>query len=140
MARYWADDAGGERGDRPTVFPAYERGGLDAWAEFWHPDISWRAAEGALDDVGVFHGHDAMRRYYQQWEETFDELSIEVEELIVAGDKVVAAVRGLGQMKGSDAKIDIHYAIVLSFRDGKISKGREYFSHGEALEAVGLSH
>jgi hypothetical protein len=53
-------------------FPAYEQGGLDAWAEFWHPDIRWRAAEGALDDVGVFHGHDAMRRYYREWEETFD--------------------------------------------------------------------
>jgi uncharacterized protein len=120
-------------------FPAYEQGGLDAWAEFWHPDISWRAAEGALDDVGVFHGHEAMRRYYRQWEETFDEVSTELEELIVAGDKVVAAVRGLGRMKGSDSKVDIHYAIVLSFRDGKISKGREYFSREDALEAAGLS-
>jgi SnoaL-like domain len=25
-------------------FPAYEQGGLDAWAEFWHPDISWRSS------------------------------------------------------------------------------------------------
>jgi ketosteroid isomerase-like protein len=120
-------------------FPAYEQGGLDGWAEFWHPDISWRAAEGALDDVGVFHGHDAMRRYYRQWEETFDVLSTEIEELIIAGDRVVAAVRWAGRMKGSDAEIEIHYAIVLSFRDGKISKGREYFNREEALEAAGLS-
>lgn len=117
-------------------FPAYEQGGLDAWAEFWHPDISWRAAEGALDDIGVFHGHDAMRRYYGEWEETFDEVSIEVEELIVAGDKVVAAVRSVAKMKGSDAKINIRYAVVLSFRDGKISKGREYLTREEALEAA----
>ena len=34
-------------------FAAYERGGLDARAEFWHPDITWRAAEGALDGVGL---------------------------------------------------------------------------------------
>jgi hypothetical protein len=64
-----------------------------------------------------------MRRYYRQWEETFDEVSTDLEELIDAGDKVVAAVRGLGRMKGSDSKVDIHYALVLSFRDGKISKG-----------------
>jgi uncharacterized protein len=120
-------------------FLAYEQGGLDALAEFWHPDMSWRAAEGALDDIGVFHGHDAMRRYYREWEETFDEVSIDVEELIVAGDKVVAAVRGIGKMKGSEAKINIRYAIVLSFREGKISSGREYLSREEALEAVGLS-
>jgi uncharacterized protein len=120
-------------------FLAYEQGGLDALAEFWHPDMSWRAAEGALDDIGVFHGHDAMRRYYREWEETFDEVSIDVEELIVAGDKVVAAVRGVGKMKGSEAKINIRYAIVLSFREGKISSGREYLSREEALEALGLS-
>jgi ketosteroid isomerase-like protein len=79
-----------------------------------------------------------MRRYYEQWEETFEAVSIETEELIVAGDKVVAAVRGAGRMKGSDAEVEVRYAIVLSFRDGKIIKGREYLSRGEALEAAGL--
>jgi ketosteroid isomerase-like protein len=120
-------------------FPAYEQGGLDAWAGFWHPDISWRAAEGALDDIGVFHGHDAMRLYYRQWEETFDEFSMEIEELSASGDEVVAAVRGAGRMKGSDAEVVVHYAIVLAFRDGKIIKGREYLTRGEALEAAGVS-
>ena len=28
-----------------------EEDGLDGLAEFWHPGINWRAAEGALDDV-----------------------------------------------------------------------------------------
>ena len=53
-------------------FPAYDRGGLDALAEFWHPDINWRAAEGALDDVGLMEGPDALRHYYEQWEDTFE--------------------------------------------------------------------
>jgi ketosteroid isomerase-like protein len=80
-----------------------------------------------------------MRRYYRQWEESFDGVSTEIEELIVSGDEVVAAVRAAGRMMGSDAEVEIHYAIVLSFRDGKIIKGREYFSREEALEAAGLS-
>ena len=120
-------------------FPAYNQGGLDAMAEFWHPDISWRAAEGALDDIGVFYGHEAMRRYYRQWEETFDSMSMEADELIVAGDRVVAVVHGIGRLKGSDAAVNVHYAIVFSFRNGKISQGREYFKREEALEAVGMA-
>ena len=120
-------------------FSAYEQGGLEAWAEFWHPDISWRAAEGALDDIGVFYGHDAMRRYYRQWEETFDSFSMELRESIVAGDKVVVLIRSIGRMKGSDAEIKIRYAIVLSFRDGKIAEGREYLRREEALKAAGVS-
>ena len=41
-------------------------------------------------------------------------------------------------MKASDAEVDMRYAIVFTFRDGKIIKGREYLSRQEALEAAGL--
>ena len=118
---------------------AYSEGGTDAWAEFWHPDINWRAMEGALDDIGVMRGPEAMRRYYRQWEETFDEIRTEPDELIdVGGDQVLAVVRSVGRMKGSDAEVDIRYAVVISIREGKIGKGREFATREEALEAAGL--
>jgi ketosteroid isomerase-like protein len=118
---------------------AYDSGGLDASAEFWHPDIEWRAVEGYIDDVGVIRGPDGMRQYYRQWEEMFDAGRTEIEELIEAGDYVVALLRGVGRMKESDAEIDIRYAVVISVRDGKIAGGREYSTRQEALEAAGLS-
>ena len=49
---------------------AFADGGLDAMAEFWDPDIDWRAAEGAIDDVGEMHGPVAVRRYIQDWIDT----------------------------------------------------------------------
>jgi uncharacterized protein len=118
---------------------AYDRGGLNALAEFWHPDINWRAAEGALDDVGLMEGPDALRQYDEQWEDTFETIRAEVEELVEAGDQVVAVVRGIGRMRESEAEVDLRYAIVFSIRDGKIAAGREYFTREEALEAAGLS-
>ena len=48
---------------------AFSDGGLDAMAEFWDTDIDWRAAEGAIDDVGEMHGPVAVRRYIQDWME-----------------------------------------------------------------------
>jgi uncharacterized protein len=119
-------------------FAAYDSGGLDALAEFWHPDIEWRAVEGYLDDVGLIRGLDELRQYYRQWEETFDAARTEIEELIEAGDQVVAVLRGVGRMRDSDAEIDIRYAVVISIRDGKIVRGREYPNREEALEAAGL--
>jgi ketosteroid isomerase-like protein len=120
-------------------FPAYDRSGLDGLAEFWHPEINWRAAEGALDDVGLMEDPDAIRDYLRQWEETFEGGRMEAEELIDAGDQVVAVVRGIGRMKDSDAEIDMSYAILFTIRDGKIAMGREYFTREKALEAAGLS-
>src|SRR5256885_10659529 len=70
---------------------ALERGGLDAAAEFWDSDIEWRAVEGALDDVGVFSGRDAMRRYYADWLSMFDELRGEVEAVIFQAPHQVGA-------------------------------------------------
>jgi ketosteroid isomerase-like protein len=93
-------------------FAAYDSGGLDALAEFWHPDIDWRAVEGYIDDVGRIRGPDGLRQYYRQWEETFDAVRVEIEELTEAGDEVVALLRSVGRMKGSDAEIAIRYAVV----------------------------
>src|SRR5215208_601750 len=32
------------------------------WTSSWTPDIDWRAAEGAVDDVGEMHGPVAVRK------------------------------------------------------------------------------
>ena len=66
-------------------------------------------------------------------------LGIGDDPLIEADDQVVAVGRSVGRMKGSDAEIDIRYAVVISIRDGKIARGREYSTRQEALEAAGLS-
>jgi ketosteroid isomerase-like protein len=118
-------------------FAAYDEGGLDALAEFWHPEISWRAVEGYLDDVGVMRGKDALRAYVQDWLDTFDETRTEIEELTDAGEQVVAAVRGIGRMRGSDAEVDIRYGIVFWIRDRKIVQGREYATGKEASQPPG---
>lgn len=112
--------------------------GLDAAAEFWDPRIDWRAIEGAPDDIGVFTGHDAMRRYYEQWYETFEAIQLETEELIDAGDQVVVMLHVTAQMKGSDASVDMRVGIVYGLKDGLIVRGREYATRGEALKAAGL--
>ena len=51
-------------------------------AEFWTPDINWRAMEGAPDDVGEIQGREALRRYYQDWIDMFDNISVIPEELL----------------------------------------------------------
>ena len=77
------------------AWKAYVDGGLAAMAEFWDPDIDWRAAEGAIDDVDELHGPVAVRRYIQDWIDTFDDNSVVVEELRDVGDDRVLSVQRL---------------------------------------------
>jgi ketosteroid isomerase-like protein len=118
---------------------AFADGGLDALAEFWHPAVSHRAIEGALDDVGEMHGPEALRRYVQDWIDMFDDLTIGLEELREVGDDRVIAVQHLsGRAKISGAETGLRYAVVYTVRDGKIVDGREYPGREQALEALGL--
>jgi ketosteroid isomerase-like protein len=94
-------------------------GGVDAIAEFWDPDITWRAAEGAIDDVGEMHGPEAVRRYVQDWFDMFDDLTVVAEELIDAGDdRVVAVLRTTGRAKLSGIETEIRFSVVCTLRDG----------------------
>jgi ketosteroid isomerase-like protein len=122
-----------------AVLDAWERGGFDAAAEFWSRAIDWRSAEGALDDVGVIRGLDAMRVYLHDWLDNFDDLRFEADELIDAGEQVVAVQRMTGRAKASGVATEIRFAVVYTIREGKVVRGREYWSRAEALEAVGLS-
>jgi len=121
------------------MLAAFAAGSLDAMTELVDPDINWRAAEGAVDDVGEMHGAVAVRRYVQDWIDTFDDFSVVVEELRDLGDGRVLAVQRLkARAKLSGIEIDLRYAAVSTVRDGKIVRGREYLSVDQALEAVGL--
>jgi ketosteroid isomerase-like protein len=118
---------------------AYTDGGIDAAAEFWDSDISWRAIEGAPDDVGEMHGPEALRRYLQDWLDMFDDVTNVPEEVLDLGDdRVVAVQHATGRARASGVQTDIRYAVVYTLRDGKIVCGREYIDRNEALEAVGL--
>jgi ketosteroid isomerase-like protein len=111
---------------------------LDRVAKFLDPEIDWRAIEGAPDDIGVFKGHEAMRRYWEEWFEIFDLVRIEPEELIDTDERVVVVMRVVVRPKGSDAEMDIRYATVYTVRNGRVVRGREYATREEALEAAGL--
>jgi ketosteroid isomerase-like protein len=116
---------------------AFADRGLDGLAAFWDAGISWRAIEGAPDDVGEMHGPEAVRRYLQDWIDMFDDVTNVAEEVLDLGDnRVVAVQRATGRAKASGVQTNIRYAVVYTLRDGKIVRGREYIDRGQALKAL----
>jgi len=121
------------------AYAAFNRGDLDAFFEYWIDDIDYRAAEGAPDDHGPIKGKEALRAFVQDWLDTFEEFRTEPIELIDAGeDEVIAVMRISGRAKLSGVETDMTYAELSTLRDGKITRGRQFFTRDEALEAAGL--
>jgi ketosteroid isomerase-like protein len=123
-----------------AAWDAWDADDLGAVAAHWDPDIEWRAIQGAPDDAGPIQGAEALRTYYQDWIDTFDELDNEMVEMIdIGGDNVVTVQRGTGVAKGSRVPTEIVYAVVYTVRDGLIVSGREYATREQALEAADVA-
>ena len=121
------------------MWTAYGSGGLDALEEFWDEEIDWRAIKGAPDDVGPIRGKKAMRRYYQDWLDTFENLTTTPTKLIDLGnDRVLATLHVTARARLSGIETELRLAVVYTVRDGRITRGREYAERDEALKAVGL--
>jgi ketosteroid isomerase-like protein len=120
---------------------AFNRDGVEGWLEYFTDDVDYRAAEGAIDDRGPIHGKDALRAYAEDWTEMFADVRFEPVEVIDAGDDtVISVMRISGRPKGTSAEaLTLSVAGVSTIRDGKIARGREYWTREEALEAAGLS-
>jgi ketosteroid isomerase-like protein len=108
--------------------------------EFLDPDIDWRAVEGEIDDVGGMRGLAAVRRYIEDWLDTFDDMTLTPEEIIEVGaDRVLVHQRLSGRGRHTGIETQLTIAVLYAIRDGRFVKVREYYTKAEALEAVGLS-
>jgi ketosteroid isomerase-like protein len=112
-------------------------GSLESVVDLWHPDITWRAIDPS--DAGVMGGRERVRRYVQDWLDTFEDLNVHLEELLnVEDDHVVAMQRTTGRARLSGIETDLRYAVVYTIHGGRIAGVREYRHRPDALKAVGL--
>jgi ketosteroid isomerase-like protein len=123
------------------IHAAYSREDLESFLREWHADGVYRAAiTQAVEGVtGDFRGHAALRDWWQDLHDHYDDLHTEVVEVRDHGEEVVVVFFTRGRAKISGIAVEELLAQVVTVRAGKIVEARDYFSLREALEAVGLS-
>ncbi len=102
-----------------------------------HPDVRWHT-RADLPDTATHCGHDGAATLAAGWFSAFDDLRVDVEELIDAGDRVVAVLRLHGRARGGAHEVDMSETHVLTMHDGQVTEIHEYPTKAEALKAVGL--
>jgi ketosteroid isomerase-like protein len=117
---------------------AYRREGLDGYLRYFDPAIEWTTT-GAYLEQGTYRGHQGVRRYLAPIEAEFDDLRVEPQKLIDAGEQVVSSVRISGWGKTSGAPVALTLISVGKLRDGMVYRLRNYPDMATALEAAGLT-
>lgn len=110
-----------------TGEPAWEL--TDAEVEVYDHDIM---------DGEEYRGHAGVRRWLEDWASAWSEFSLEPEEFIDAGERMVAVVRMTARGASSGVLVERQDALVQSVRDGKLVRIDYYNTRAQALEAVGL--
>jgi len=120
--------------DRTREFiEAYNRRDFAAATEHFDPDIEWVLPQLQSSDSRV--GTEEILRFWEGLDETFDELRLDPQEFVDAGDQVAVRLRFYGRGKGSGIELDTEmYHQVTSFRDGTMVR-IEYFTDWESARA-----
>jgi ketosteroid isomerase-like protein len=92
-----------------------------------------------LFDPEVYRGLDEVRRFNDDIRASFGSYEVVPEEVLDAGEKLVAMVVVRGQGALSGAAVEVSVAHVLTFRDGKLLRMEYFGDREEALRAVGLA-
>jgi len=113
---------------------AYKRGDWDDATAYLAPDVVWEVGQEL-----PLRGPDAVREMWTRWNDGWERLDMDGEEIVDAGDKVLVVMhyRGRGRMSG--VAVDQRVFEVHTFRDGKCVSKVDFETRGEALEAAGLS-
>lgn len=121
------------------AFDAYNRGDVDAAVADIAPECEY-VATGAVPDASLaYHKPEGFKQFIAWLRAEFDDVRLDVNDLIDAGDRVVISFTAHGRGKASGAATSWNLWHVWTIRDAKFVRGRGYTREAEALEAAGLS-
>ena len=119
------------------VLEAAQAGDDERVLAHFHEEIEMHEPAG-LPGATVRRGHIGYRAGRASLEETFREIAYEPEELIDAGERVLAAIRYQGRARHSDLPVDLLVYWLYAFRANKVIRVDVFFERAAALEAAGL--
>ncbi len=119
---------------------AYNRGDRQAAVAIYAPGVEWRPAVQRLlgGDTAVYRGRSGVMEFFQDLDDAFAEIRIEIVEARDLGDRALFLGRFYGRGIESGAETHSPIAYLVDFENGKVIRVVSYLDHQQALEAAGL--
>ena len=105
--------------------------------DLMHEDIE--VHDHDVMDAGEYRGHLAFARWLENWDAAWSEFSIEPEEFLDAGERVVFVFRMKATGRGSGVVVERQDTMVWEVRDDKATRVDYYNDREQALNAAGLA-
>jgi ketosteroid isomerase-like protein len=119
------------------AYTAFNSGEALDWSLF-DPAIEHDQTHGLFLD-GVFYGHDGLRAALGEIEADWEDLTLDPEQVIDLGDRILVLVRMRARVRDSHAELDAQVAHVWEFRDGRVVRWSVFGDHASAMRALSAS-
>ena len=116
---------------------AFNRRDWDAFSALTHDEIDVESRLVAME--GAYHGHEGLRRWWDNFLGAFPDYTLEMEELRDLGDVTLVHARGWGHGAGSSTPLVDPFWMPLRWKNAKCVWWRNCSTEAEALKAIGLS-
>lgn len=118
------------------MYDAFNRGDIETVTASMHDDIEWIEPEGAIDG-GTYHGVQAVvDEVFGPVDESFETMEVTIDRTMDCGTDTVVLGRFVGTTR-TGHEMDIPYAHVLRFEDGKLSRFQNYTDTAAWNDALG---
>jgi ketosteroid isomerase-like protein len=85
-----------------------------------------------------YRGHEGARQMFADFDEDWEYVRLEIDELREAEDRVVGLCRLRARGRASRIDLDIPLGFVWRLRDGQVVHGKSFSEQADALRAAGF--
>jgi ketosteroid isomerase-like protein len=104
-----------------------------------HPEFVWDMSTfRGWPEQKTYSGLEGARSFIADWTESWDDWELDVQELLDAGDRVVAIVKQQARSKATGLTVEMDFAQVWTLRDGKQIRMEMYADPDEGRRTAGL--
>jgi hypothetical protein len=106
-----------------------------AWVDLLHPEIEWHVPD-TLPGGGDLHDPLEVLGFLDTMSGLFEDAYPEPEEFLPAGDKLVVLGTWRARARSTGIRVEVPFAHVSQFRDGKLVYFRNYLDAAKALQSL----
>ena len=117
------------------MFAAFGRGDIASVLDAVSEDVDWQTF-GQIPQGGQRRGRAGVGAFFAKVGEILEFSKFEPRQFIAQGDAVVALGGYTARAKHTGRSFDAEWAMVFTFRTGKVVKFREYVDTGAMLAAL----
>jgi ketosteroid isomerase-like protein len=116
-------------------YACWEAGDYDGMLELATPDFEFVPAIAASVEGGSIKGHDAVRRFWADLDETWETFRISADDFREAGGRVMSIGRLSAKGRSSELELDQPIYTVLWFQGDRIARMQSFLEESAARAA-----